>query len=94
MMTVVCISMTSITMFPAKVRSVREWFVNNKVPEKDWPAQNTDLNPTEHLWVDLECPLCSRPQSLTSITALATPVKEEWAAILPETFTRGRMSPR
>jgi hypothetical protein len=29
-----------------KARSVREWFVDNMVPEMDCPAQS----PTEHLW--------------------------------------------
>jgi hypothetical protein len=28
-----------------KARSVREWFVDNKVPEMDCPAQSPDLNP-------------------------------------------------
>jgi hypothetical protein len=32
-----------------KARSVREWPVDNKVPEMDCPAQSTDLNPREHL---------------------------------------------
>jgi hypothetical protein len=62
-----------------KARSVREWFVDNKVPEMDWPAQSPDLNPTEHR-------LCSRPQRPTSLTALATALLEEWAAIPPELF--------
>jgi hypothetical protein len=29
-----------------KARSMTEWFVDNKVPEMDWPAQSPDLNPT------------------------------------------------
>jgi hypothetical protein len=45
-----------------KSRSVREWYVYNNVPEIDWPAQNPDLNPIEHLWDELECRLRSRPQ--------------------------------
>jgi hypothetical protein len=69
-----------------KARSVREWFVDNNVPEMHCPAQSPDLNPTEHLWNELECRLRSRPQRPTSLTALATALQEEWAAIPPEMF--------
>jgi hypothetical protein len=63
-----------------------EGFVDNKVPEMDWPAQSPDLNLIEHLGDELECRLCSRPERLTSLTALATALQEEWATIPPETF--------
>jgi hypothetical protein len=69
-----------------KARSVREWFVDNKVPEMDCPTQSPDLNPVEHLWDELERRLRSRPQRPTSLIALATTLQEEWAAIPPETF--------
>jgi hypothetical protein len=48
-----------------KAKSVREWFVENKILEMDCPAQSPDLNPIERQ-------LCSRPQCPTSLTALAT----------------------
>jgi hypothetical protein len=65
---------------------VREWFVDNKVPGLDCPAQSPDLKPIEHPWDELERRLRSRPQRPTSLTALATALQEEWAAIPPETF--------
>jgi hypothetical protein len=84
-MTIVCISMT---MLPTiNQRSVKEWLVDNNVPEIYWPAQSPDLNPTEQLWDELERRLRSRPQLPTSLTALATALQEEWAAIPPETVT-------
>jgi hypothetical protein len=65
--------------FPCHIsRYVREWFVDNNVPDVDWPAQSPDLNPIEHLWDELE--------RLTLLTALAAALQEEWAAIPPETF--------
>jgi hypothetical protein len=69
-----------------KARSMREWFVDNKVPGMYWPAQSPDLNPTEHLWDELERRLSSRPQRPTSLPALATALWEEWADIPPEMF--------
>jgi hypothetical protein len=63
-----------------KSRSVRECFMDNNVPEMDWPAQSPDLNRIEHLWDELECRLLSRHQCPTSLTALATALQEEWAA--------------
>jgi transposase len=51
----------------------------------EWTAQSPDLNPVEQLWDELERRLRSRPQRPTSLTALATALKEEWAAIPPET---------
>jgi hypothetical protein len=48
-----------------KARSVRGWFVDNKVPEIDCPAQSPGVNPIEHLWDELERQLRSRPAAAT-----------------------------
>jgi hypothetical protein len=87
-MTVVCISMTLLS---AIKQRLMEWFVYNKVPEMDWPAQSPDLNSIEHLWDELERRFCSKPQCPTFLTALATAMQEEWATIPQE--TPGRKSP-
>jgi transposase len=60
--------------------------VDSNVQEMDWQTQSPDLNPIEHLWDELERRLHYRPQSSTSLTALATALQEEWAAIPPETY--------
>jgi hypothetical protein len=60
-----------------KARSVRGWSVDNKVPEMDCRIQSPDLNPTEHLWNELESRLRSRPQRPTSLSSLATTLQEE-----------------
>jgi hypothetical protein len=60
--------------------------VDIKVPEMDCPVHNPDLNPTEHLWDELERWCHYRPQCPTSLIALATALHEEWAAIPPKTF--------
>jgi hypothetical protein len=69
-----------------KAKSVRDWFVVNKMPEMDCPAQSPDLSPIEQPWDELERRLRSRPRSPTSLTALATALQEEWAAVPPEMF--------
>jgi hypothetical protein len=69
-----------------KVRYVKEWFVDNKVPEMNCPAQSPDLNPIQHLWEELERRIRSRPQRPTSLTALVTALQEELDAIPPEMF--------
>jgi transposase len=63
------------------------------VPEMDCPAQSPDLNPTEHLWDELEQRLRYRPHRPTSLTALATALQEEWYSAR-DIQTPGRKSPQ
>ena len=44
-----------------KARTIQKWFVKIGGKELDWPAQNPDLNPLEHLWDELERQLRARP---------------------------------
>lgn len=54
-----------------KATSIKSWFVNDVVEALTWPVQNSDPNPTEQIWVELE-------NCVTGIltTAFAFPVGE------------------
>ena len=53
-----------------KGRSIKKWFVEIGVKELDWPAQNSHLNPIEHLWNEFERRLRDRPDRPTSVPDL------------------------
>lgn len=38
-----------------KARSIKTWCAKADVEKLEWPAQNPDLNCTEHFWDELEC---------------------------------------
>ncbi len=57
----------------------KEWLHNNSVTVLEWPSQNPDLNPIEHLWRDLKMAVHQRlPSNLTELEKIC---KEEWQRI-------------
>ncbi|KAL0147879.1 hypothetical protein M9458_056838, partial [Cirrhinus mrigala] len=64
-----------------KARSIKTWMTESGVDELDWPAQIPDLNPTEHLWDELEQRLRARPSRPTSVCDLTNALLEEWSKI-------------
>ena len=62
------------------------WFDEVGVEELDWPAQNPDLNPIEHLWDELERKLRARSSCPTSVPDLINALQNEWAPIPTETL--------
>ena len=64
-----------------KARSIQKWFVEICVEVLDWPAQNPDLNPIEHLWAELEHRLRARPNCPTSVPDLTNALVAEWKQV-------------
>jgi len=64
-----------------KADAITDWFDEMGVQELDWPSQSPDLNPTEHLWDELERRLRARPQRPKTTTQLFAMLQEEWRAI-------------
>ena len=69
-----------------KARSIQEWFVESGVEELDWPAQNPDLNPIEHLWNELQCRLRARPNRPTSVPDFTDALVAEWTQVSAAMF--------
>uniref|UniRef100_A0AAY5JWH2 Tc1-like transposase DDE domain-containing protein n=1 Tax=Esox lucius TaxID=8010 RepID=A0AAY5JWH2_ESOLU len=60
-------------------KSTKAWLHQKKINILVWPSQSPDLNPTEHLWVDLKRAVHRRcPRNLTDLESFC---KEEWANI-------------
>ena len=62
-----------------KARSIKTWMREFGVDELDLPAQSSDLNPTEHLWDELERRLRAGPSCPTSVCDLTNALLEEWS---------------
>lgn len=55
---------------------VRKWCFDNGIQCLDFPPYSPDLNPIEHIWVDLKKAVEKRnPQSLSDLKQI---IKEEW----------------
>ncbi len=57
-------------------RSIKTWLDEFGVEERDWPAQNLDLNPFEHLWNELEWRLRAKPSHPKSVPALTKALRD------------------
>ena len=57
------------------------FFFEIGVEELDWPAQSTDLNPTEYLWNELEHRLRARPNRPTSVPNFTNALVAEWKQV-------------
>ncbi|KAJ8885404.1 hypothetical protein PR048_011601 [Dryococelus australis] len=58
-----------------------QWYAGNNVRRLDWPARNPDLNPTEHLWDELDRRVRARQARPKSIAQLMEWLPEEWQRI-------------
>lgn len=61
-----------------------KWLKDHQVEVIDWPPQSPDLNPIEHLWVELKRKLSAYEKMPTSILELWERVESEWNKIRKE----------
>lgn len=54
-----------------KYRFIKKCFSQLIMEEPDWPAQNADLNPIQHIWDELECGLQARSYHPKSVLDLS-----------------------
>ena len=47
-------------------KKATKWFEENNIDVMTWPAQSPDINPIEHLWVDLKKALKKYPRECMS----------------------------
>lgn len=61
---------------------VKKWCFDNGIQCLDFPPYSPDLNPIEHIWVDLKKAVDKRNPA--SLEQLKTIIKEEWEKLKPE----------
>src|SRR5882762_2170840 len=66
-------------------KKATKWFKDNSIDVMVWPAQSPDINPIEHLWVDLKKTLNKYPNPAKGVHELWERAVEEWNKIPPET---------
>ena len=62
-----------------------KWLDDNNIEVMTWPAQSPDINPLEHLWVDLKKSLRKYSTPPKGVHELWDRVVVEWNKIPPET---------
>src|SRR5882724_6633316 len=66
-------------------KKATQWFEDNDIQVVVWPAQSSDINPIEHLWVHLKGAMLLYPTPPKGVHELWDRVVEEWNKIPPET---------
>lgn len=64
-------------------RVTKEWLQNQGFHLLDWPAQSPDLNPIEHLWVEVKRSVTSTSQEIRTLDDLWSHTQESWVNIPP-----------
>ncbi len=60
-------------------KATQEWLGDNSVNVLEWPSQSPDLNPIEHLWIDLKMTVHRWfPSNMTELERIC---KEQWQKI-------------
>ena len=62
-------------------KTTQEWLRDKSLNVPEWPSQSPDLNPIEHLWIDLK--IAVQQRSPSNLTKLERICREEWE-ILPK----------
>jgi transposase len=66
-------------------KKAKQWMKNNEITLLDWPPQSPDLNPIEHLWVDIKDKLDEYPTYAKGVWEVWERVEEVWNNVPPET---------
>ncbi|GFW28309.1 transposable element Tcb1 transposase [Trichonephila clavipes] len=69
-------------------RFAHAWFDEMSVQKLEWPSKSPDLNPTEHLWDELDRRLRSQPNRPSSLQAHTSAVMDAWKAVPMVTYQK------
>jgi transposase len=65
-------------------KETKKWLDNSGLNILNWPSQSPDLNPIEHLWVELKKRVKNRSTQPKNMDELWDAVQDEWEKIPPD----------